>query len=60
MWDGCEKFYDYTKWLEIIIEKFMKPIKVKVTGKVRFQGEDLKDAGYIKVVNGKVKLSRFK
>jgi hypothetical protein len=26
-WNGNEKFYDYVEWLELIIKKFLIPVK---------------------------------
>lgn len=49
-WDGSEKFYSYDEWLGILIEKFFKPWGVKITGQVRYSGEEWNDTGLI-IVN---------
>ena len=51
MWDGCEKFYHYTEWLNYIIHKFLIPNGYTLNGEVRFQGEDSTDSGTIVVKN---------
>tara|TARA_R110000851_G_scaffold4416_5_gene17976 strand:+ start:2061 stop:2594 length:534 start_codon:yes stop_codon:yes gene_type:complete len=51
MWDGCEKFYHYTEWLNYIIHKFLKPNGYTLNGEVKFQGEDSIDSGRIVVKN---------
>lgn len=48
-WNGGEKFYHYTEWLEYLIEHFIKPWGYSLTGVVRFQGEEIGDAGVITV-----------
>lgn len=50
-WDGGEKFYSYVEWLEYLIEHFLKPWKLELSGVVRWRGEDAGDRGSI-VVNG--------
>lgn len=46
-WDGAEKFYHYTEWLEYIDEKFLKPWGRKLSGAVSWQGEDDSDFGLL-------------
>jgi len=53
-WDGGEKFYHYTEWIEYIIEKILNPRGYFVNGAVTWQGEDNEDAGQIEIVNNKV------
>jgi len=53
-WDGGEKFYHYTEWIEYIIEKILNPRGYKLNGAVTWQGEDDEDAGQIEIVNNKV------
>lgn len=48
-WDGGEKFYDYVKWLEYIVEHFLKRWGYTLNGKVEWQGEDTEDQGVIRV-----------
>lgn len=48
-WDGNEKFYDYVEWLEYLIENFFAPKGYVLNGKLRYQGEEMHDAGWITV-----------
>lgn len=54
VWDGGEKFYNYVEWLQYIIEKILTPRGYKLTGTVKFQGEDAEDFGKITVRASKV------
>ena len=51
LWNGCEKFYHYTEWLNYIIHKFLKPNGYTLNGEVGYQGEDSMDSGRIVVKN---------
>ncbi len=53
-WDCGEKFYDYDKWLQFLIDSRLRPWGHTVTGAVRWQGEAWKDVGVLSVENGKV------
>jgi len=53
-WDGSEKFYHYTEWLEYLIDVFLKPWGYKVNGMVEWVGEDNSDIGVIEVVDNVV------
>lgn len=55
-WDGNEKFYEYTAWLEYLITNFFEPWGVKVNGEVEFQGEDRDDRGKIVVTDNEVQV----
>jgi len=57
-WDGNEKFYCYTEWLEYIIENFLKPNGYKLNGTVEYQGEDRDDMGRIIVMDNKVTVEK--
>lgn len=46
-WDEGEKFYDYTEWLEYLIENFFRPWGRSIDGKVYWYGEDSNDRGVI-------------
>ena len=48
-WNGSEKFYSYTQWLEYLIEHFFTPWGVKLNGQIRWFGEDSDDRGVIHV-----------
>jgi hypothetical protein len=54
-WNGGEKFYYYTEWLEYIIEHFLKPWGYVLNGEVAWDGEDRGDIGKIVVDNNSVK-----
>lgn len=54
IWDGSEKFYNYTEWLEYLIATFLKPWGYKVNGMVEWRGEDSHDIGVIEVVDNVV------
>lgn len=57
-WDGGEKFYYYTEWLQYLINKFFTPWGVKLTGEVIWQGESAGDVGKIVVVDNMVSVKR--
>lgn len=56
-WDGSEKFYNYTEWLEYLIRKFFGPWGYLLNGEVRFRGEEFSDYGTIFVRNNRVHVS---
>lgn len=53
-WDGGEKFYSYTEWLEYLIKHFFSKWGVILNGEVTWQGEDSSDVGKIVVVDNDV------
>lgn len=53
-WDGGEKFYEYTAWLQYIIDKFLIPWGYELNGEVTYQGEGFGDSGTIRVVGNVV------
>ncbi len=53
-WDGCEKFNDYHKWMEYLIEHFLAPWGVTLHGVIRYQGERKDDFGSIVVAGNLV------
>ena len=57
-WDGGEKFYEYTTWLNYIIKNFLTPNGYRLSGTVEFQGEDRNDIGRIVVKDNQVKVER--
>ena len=57
-WDGGEKFYNYTKWLEYIIEHFLKPWGYVLNGVVEWFGEEHDDRGMIVVDDNNVTTKR--
>jgi len=50
-WNQAEKFYNYTEWLNFIIEKFLIPWGIDISGYVEFQGEDDDDRGFLRIKN---------
>jgi hypothetical protein len=58
-WDGSEKFYCYVDWLKYIIDNFLKPWGIEMSGCVEFEGEDEMDAGFIKVFDNVVTVENF-
>jgi hypothetical protein len=55
-WDGVEKFYDYTEWLEYLINHFLKVWGYTLNGEVEWSGESGGDVGKIYVKNNVVKI----
>lgn len=53
-WNGGEKFYHYTEWLEYLIKHFFAPWGYKLNGQIRYQGEDSDDRGVIYVKDNAV------
>lgn len=51
-WDGGEKFYEYVAWITYFNEHFLKPWGVKLSGEVKWRGEDSSDRGVIVAGNG--------
>lgn len=56
-WDGEEKFYDYTKWLQWLC-KWLSEIGVETNGEMIWSGEDASDSGVITVRNGAVSTTK--
>lgn len=51
VWDGGEKFYNYTEWLDYLICNFIAPSGYELNGTVKWQGDDMDDRGKIVVQN---------
>ncbi len=51
-WDGGEKFYQYVDWIKYFNEHFFKPWGVKLSGDVKWRGEDTSDRGVMVANNG--------
>lgn len=51
VWDGVDKFYNYTEWLEYLISNFIAPSGYVLNGTVKWQGENIDDRGKIVVQN---------
>jgi hypothetical protein len=58
VWDGGEKFYNYIEWLEYLIDNVLTPKGYKLTGDVRWRGEDFDDIGVISVKDSKIGVLR--
>lgn len=54
VWDGSEKFYEYTAWLEYLINNFFNPWGVTLNGEIFWQGEEPTDMGKIVVTDNVV------
>ena len=50
-WDCQEKFYNYVKWLQYIIDNFLSVLDIKINGVVEYNGEDFDDHGKIYVID---------
>ncbi len=55
VWNGSEKFYEYDKWLQVIIDRFLVPNGHTLSGEVTYEGEDRDDFGKLVVENNKVR-----
>ena len=55
-WDGNEKFYHYTEWLQYLIAHFFEPWGIKLNGEIEWVGEDSSDRGKIVVSNNHVEI----
>jgi hypothetical protein len=53
-WNHTEKFYDYKEWLQFIIDTYLTPWGITLTGKIEYQGESIGDHGTLSVSNNKV------
>jgi hypothetical protein len=53
-WDGGEKFYLYTEWLEYLIKNLLAPRGYSLNGFVTWDGEESGDVGKIEVVNNHI------
>jgi hypothetical protein len=54
VWDDGEKFYEYTAWLEYLIEHFLEPWGYVLNGEVEWQGEERGDIGLLVVKDNAV------
>ncbi len=55
-WDGNEKFYNYTEWLQYLIAHFFEPWGIKLNGEIEWVGEESNDRGKIVVVDNNVEI----
>jgi hypothetical protein len=63
IWNGrwaliCEegKAYHYLDWLPIVIERFLEPHGLKVSGRIDWYGDDSDDRGYIEVEDNAISI----
>ena len=56
-WDGGEKFYSYTEWMNFLITHFFAPEGYILNGAINFQGEDYNDRGTLYVTDNIVHLT---
>ena len=59
VWDGGEKFYNYTEWLKYLINRFFEPWGVTLNGRITWAGEDRNDRGQINVIDNIVTASKY-
>ena len=55
-WDGGEKFYAYTEWLDYLNENIFKPNNIVMDGEIQWRGEDNEDMGKIISKDGVIKV----
>lgn len=55
-WDGYEKFYEYSEWLEYLIKNFFEPEGYVLNGQVEFDGEEYGDSGFLVVEDNEVSM----
>ena len=48
VWDGGEKFYSYTEWMQWLC-KWLKDRRIDANGELRYSGEEANDTGTLKV-----------
>jgi len=60
VWDGGEKFHEYTEWVKYLIKHFFEPWGIKLNGEVRWSGEDYEDKGLIVIKNNVVTIKYAK
>lgn len=53
-WDGNEKFYHASDWLQWVIDRILLPRGYRVSGHAIWQGEEIGDVGVLVVKNGTV------
>jgi hypothetical protein len=54
VWDGAEKFYKYVRWLEFLIDTYLRPWGYTLHGIIDYKGESAEDFGRIIVVDNEV------
>lgn len=60
VWNKQEKFYEYERWLQYIMEKFMTPWGISCAGEILCSGEDPTDMTVLSVANNVVTVSRIR
>jgi hypothetical protein len=53
---GGEKLDRYVEWLDYIVEHFFSPWGVRIDGSVRYEGEELIDAGTIEIIDNRIEV----
>ena len=59
-WNGNEKSYDMLEWANLLIERFLKPWGVQVTGSVYAQGEEPSDRWGMLAEGDTIRFARLK
>jgi hypothetical protein len=53
-WNGSEKSYDMEKWLQIIVDRYLRFWGIELTGRMLAKGERYNDVWTLEVKNWKV------
>lgn len=54
VWDDGEKFYEYERWIEYLVEHFLGPWGYRLNGEVTWTGEDPDDRGRMTMTDNKL------
>jgi hypothetical protein len=57
-WDGGEKFYYYTEWLQWLVDNFFAPRGYVLNGQVEWDGEERGDVGRITVEDNRMTVTK--
>lgn len=58
-WDGIEKFYNYTEWLEYLIKHFFNEWNIVLNGSIIYQVDYITDRGKIEVIDNKINVIKL-
>lgn len=53
-WDGNEKFYHSSEWMQYIVESYLAPKGYVCNGEIEAQGEDMSDRWLLRVKDSRV------
>jgi len=60
VWDGGEKFYNASEWMQYLIDHFIEPWGIKADGVINAEGEDHGDTWRLHVDDNEVSVTRAK